>query len=137
MPVPLALISSVHVRILSMGRLHHAFTGTGAAALAVATAVPGTVAHAAAYLGGQGADAATMPKPGSGSENEMKQLILHHTSGSMMVGALVSQTTSGGPWIADKVAMSRSARRLMDGGAYVPRAVWPAPAAPLAQRGHA
>src|SRR5690606_40606046 len=30
-------------RIMSMGRLHHAFTGTGSIALAAAAALPGTV----------------------------------------------------------------------------------------------
>ncbi|MDQ2780510.1 MAG: 2-methylaconitate cis-trans isomerase PrpF, partial [Pseudomonadota bacterium] len=41
------LASSIDLlaRVFSMGRLHHAMTGTGAVALAVAAAVPGTLVH--------------------------------------------------------------------------------------------
>lgn len=95
-----------------MGRLHHAFTGTGAAALAVASSIPGTVPHEAASV-----DAASL--------GSVQMLTLHHSSGEMTVGALVRETEQGG-FVADRVAMSRSARRLMEGAVLVPRAAWPA-----------
>ena len=104
--------SHLSARIMSMGRLHHAFTGTGAAALAVAAAIPGTVAHKVAT----GGDVV-----GLGS---MRMLTLHHHSGVMSVGAQVRETEQGG-FVADRVAMSRSARRLMEGTALLPTATWP------------
>jgi 2-methylaconitate isomerase len=94
-------------RIMSMGKLHHAFTGTGSIALAVAAAVPGTVvAEVARTL------------PGVATR-------IGHVSGTLAVGAEVSQQP--GPlgatvWKVDKCLLSRSARRLMTGWVHVPRA---------------
>jgi 2-methylaconitate isomerase len=92
-------------RIMSMGRLHHAFTGTGAIALAVAAAVPGTVV----------ADVArTLPGLG---------VRIGHVSGLLSVGAEVSQRDrpgGGAVWKVDKCTLSRSARRLMSGWVHVP-----------------
>jgi probable AcnD-accessory protein PrpF len=88
------------LRMLSMGKLHHAITGTGAIATAVACAIPGTVAHDAA----KGADAL--------------RTRIGHPSGTLAVGAEVSN--SGGDWAVSKVVMSRSARRLMEGWVRVP-----------------
>lgn len=85
-------------RILSMGRLHHAFTGTGAIALAVAARIPGTVVNAAA-------------RPRAGS------IRLGHTAGRLEVDAAV--TCRGGQWYADRVSVVRTARRLMEGAVLV------------------
>ncbi|VTU33547.1 3-methylitaconate isomerase [Variovorax sp. PBL-H6] len=85
-------------RILSMGVLHHAMTGTGAVALAAALSVPGTVPQ---RLG-------------------IKTMPVHfgHPSGKARVGAETVRTASG--WHVRSVSLSRSARRLMDGHIFVP-----------------
>ncbi len=87
------------VRILSMGKLHHAMTGTGAVALAVAAVVPGTVVHQMAQRDGD-------------------QTRMGHPSGTLAVGA--EAICRDGKWIATKAIMSRSARRLMEGWVRVP-----------------
>src|SRR5262249_27223013 len=89
-------------RILSMGRLHHALTGTGAVALAVAGALPGTVLNEVLA---------------SGSTTRV-QLRLGHPSGVLAVGADVHERD--GRWNIDKVTVSRTARRLMAGRVYWP-----------------
>ncbi len=94
--------ADVLVRILSMGKLHHAVTGTGAVALAVAAVLPGTVLHG--IVEGRLA-------PGG-------RLRMGHPSGVMEVGAQARM--ENGAWTVDKVVMSRSARRLMEGWIFVP-----------------
>ncbi|MEO6271261.1 MAG: 2-methylaconitate cis-trans isomerase PrpF [Lautropia sp.] len=89
----------VLARILSMGKLHHAFTGTGSIALAVAAAIPGTVVSEAART-----------LPGVPTR-------IGHLSGTMAVGAEVAFRNN--QWRAEKCMMSRSARRLMRGVVYV------------------
>jgi hypothetical protein len=86
-----------------MGTLHHAYTGTGAVALAVAAALPGSVVARAAR-GGASA-----------------RVRIGHPSGTMTVGAEVGET--GGRWHVERALMSRSARRLMSGCVHVPTAV--------------
>ena len=87
-------------RIMSMGKLHHAMTGTGAVAIAVAAAIPGTVVSR--VLGGQGRG----------------QITFGHPSGKLFVGAEAMERD--GEWQVTKAVMSRSARRLMDGHILVP-----------------
>ncbi|SEF27939.1 2-methylaconitate cis-trans isomerase PrpF [Variovorax sp. NFACC27] len=87
-------------RIFSMGKLHHAMTGTGAVAIAVAAAVPGTLV--ARLLG-------------DGRHDEIR---FGHPSGTLTVGADASE--SDGTWTVKKAIMSRSARRIMDGEVFVP-----------------
>lgn len=89
-------------RIFSMGKLHHAMTGTGAVALAAAAAIPGTVVSKT--LG----EARTSLRFG-------------HPSGTLMVGA--QTTMRDGDWVVHSVTMSRSARRLMEGVVLVPEAI--------------
>jgi probable AcnD-accessory protein PrpF len=91
----------VNARILSMGILHHAMTGTGAVAIAVAAAIPGTIVSRVAN-GGR--------KPG--------ELRFGHPSGTLTVGAEATQ--NGDEWTVTKAVMSRSARRLMEGWVRVP-----------------
>lgn len=81
-------------RILSMGKLHHAMTGTGAIAIAVAATIPGTIIERTI---GQHRDA----------------IRFGHPSGSLAVGA--SAVLENGEWTVAKAVMSRSARRLMEG----------------------
>ncbi len=88
-------------RILSMGKLHHAMTGTGAVAIAVAAAIPGTIVHQ--HL-----------RPGAKPE----RIRFGHPSGTLAVGAEAVQ--QGGEWKVSKAVMSRSARRLMEGWVLVP-----------------
>ncbi|MDM0109169.1 2-methylaconitate cis-trans isomerase PrpF [Variovorax sp. J22R24] len=91
---------SLSARILSMGKLHHAMTGTGAVAIAVAAAIPGTLVSR--VLGG-------------GRHDEIR---FGHPSGTMTVGANASE--SDGTWTVNTALMSRSARRLMEGQVFVP-----------------
>ncbi len=90
----------LNVRILSMGRLHHAMTGTGAVALAAAAAIPGTVVRRCAQPDAEG------------------RLRFGHPSGTMTVGAEAALVD--GRWTVTRVSMSRSARRLMEGVVLVP-----------------
>ena len=87
-------------RIFSMGVLHHAMTGTGGVAIAVAAAIPGTLVHRLAPAGAKGG------------------IRFGHPSGTLGVGAEATQ--EGGQWIVRKASMSRSARRLMEGWVRVP-----------------
>jgi probable AcnD-accessory protein PrpF len=93
----------VTARIMSMGRLHHAFTGTGSVALAAAAALPGTVASTVARAIPEGTP-----------------LRIGHTAGRLEVGAVVAQLN--GAWTVEKVVMRRTARRMMQGEVLVPRA---------------
>lgn len=93
--------SSIDVvaRIVSMGKLHHAMTGTGAVAIAVASSIKGTLV--ANLIEG-------------GVTGEVR---FGHPSGSLKVGAEAAQVN--GEWTVTKAVMSRSARRLMDGQVLV------------------
>lgn len=93
----------VVTRIMSMGRLHHALTGTGAIAFAVAAVVPGTVLHDI-----------------TGTRRAGEDLRLGHPSGVLRVGAQVDERD--GRWEVSKAIVSRSARRLMAGEVFVPEA---------------
>jgi hypothetical protein len=86
-------------RIFSMGKLHHAMTGTGAVAIAAAAVVPGTLVHRLC----------------GGSSGQVR---FGHPSGRLAVGAEATQRD--GRWVVTKVLMSRSARRLMEGWVRVP-----------------
>jgi 2-methylaconitate cis-trans-isomerase PrpF len=87
-------------RIFSMGKLHHAMTGTGAVALAAAAAIPGTIVHRIAPLSADGT------------------VRFGHPSGTLSLGA--EAVCREGQWIIRKVIVSRSARRLMEGWVRVP-----------------
>ena len=95
------------VRMASMGRLHHTIPGTGAVALAVGCALPGSVA---ARL--------------IGHDPALSRVRLGHPAGVVEVQAEV--TTDPGPgtggWRAHRVTLSRTARRLMEGWVLVPSA---------------
>lgn len=88
------------VRIFSMGRLHHAMTGTGAIGIASAAAVPGTVVSR------------LLPDAARG-------ITFGHPSGVTRVEADVSRID--GVWTIQRVALSRSARTLMTGCVHIPR----------------
>lgn len=90
----------VIARMISMGKLHHAIPGTGAVAVAVAAALPGSLVH-------------TLTGDLDGC-----QVRIGHTAGSVAVGARAREV--GGVWQVEKASMSRSARRLMEGWVRVP-----------------
>jgi probable AcnD-accessory protein PrpF len=93
----------VIARMISMGKLHHAIPGTGAVAVAVAAALPGTLVNQlTGNLGG-------------------RQVRMGHTAGTVAVGAQAREID--GSWQVEKASMSRSARRLMEGWVRVPAAV--------------
>ena len=93
----------ITIRMISMGKLHHALTGTGAIATAVASAMEGTLVNAARRAGA-----------------DPLRTRLGHTSGTITVGAEVSR--ENGEWKVARAVMSRSARRLMEGWIRVPAA---------------
>ncbi|WP_114764903.1 2-methylaconitate cis-trans isomerase PrpF [Vibrio rhodolitus] len=90
----------LHVRALSMGKLHHAMMGTAAVAIASAASVPGTLVNLVAGGG------------------EKSVVTFGHPSGTLKVGAQASLMS--GEWAINKVSMSRSARVLMEGFVRVP-----------------
>jgi probable AcnD-accessory protein PrpF len=90
----------LHVRALSMGKLHHAMMGTAAVAFGTAAAIPGTLVNLAAGAG------------------ERSEVIFGHPSGTLKVGAQAECVA--GNWTVKKVSMSRSARVLMEGWVRVP-----------------
>lgn len=87
-------------RAMSMGQLHHAMMGTASVAIGTAATIVGTLVNEAA--GGQA----------------MREVRFGHPSGTLLVGGQ-SELTDG-KWLARKVSMSRSARRLMTGEVWVP-----------------
>ena len=90
----------LHVRALSMGKLHHAMMGTCAVAIGTAAAIPGTLVNRAA---------------GGGARTAVR---FGHPSGTLRVGAEANQVD--GQWVVRKAIMSRSARVLMEGFVRVP-----------------
>jgi probable AcnD-accessory protein PrpF len=97
----------LHVRALSMGKLHHAMMGTAAVAIGTAAAIPGTLVNLAA----DGAE--------SLAENKGRNsVIFGHPSGTLKVGAQAKEVD--GRWTVSKVIMSRSTRILMEGWVRVP-----------------
>ncbi len=95
-----AIDIDILARIMSMGKLHHAMTGTGAVAIAVAASIPGTLVSRSLPAG-------SLPVVRFG-----------HPSGTLSVGATAEKVQ--GAWTVTKAIMSRSARRLMDGQVFVP-----------------
>ncbi len=90
----------LHVRALSMGKLHHAMMGTAAVAIGTAAAIPGTLVNLAA---------------GGGAR---KAVTFGHPSGTLKVGAEAQQID--GEWSVKAAIMSRSARVLMEGWVRIP-----------------
>jgi 2-methylaconitate cis-trans-isomerase PrpF len=89
------------VRMISIGQPHRAVPLTGAMCLAVASRLPGSVAHRAARA----------PEPSEGPVR------IAQPSGLTVVGAGVRQ--SAGAWSAERATVYRTARRLMEGTVFV------------------
>jgi len=96
-------------RLFSERNMHKAYAGTGATCLAVATRIIGTVPHAIVRPG-----PATAP------------LRIGHPSGVLTITADVAAVD--GAWKVNEVVFSRTARRLMEGWAYVRKARLEGPA---------
>lgn len=94
----------VVARITSMGKLHHAMTGTGGVAIAVAAAIDGTVLSEVMRPGAR--------PPGN-------EVTFGHASGVQRVGATLSRAADGSLKV-EKVTLQRTARRLMVGSVLVP-----------------
>lgn len=90
----------LHVRALSMGKLHHAMMGTAAVAIGTAATIPGTLVNLAA---------------GGGDKDNVT---FGHPSGTLKVGAEAECINDN--WTVKKVSMSRSARVLMEGWVRIP-----------------
>ncbi len=90
----------LHVRALSMQKLHHAMMGTASVAIGVAACIPGTLVNLAA---------------GGGEKTAVE---FGHPSGTLKVGAVIKE--ENGEFIVDKATMSRSARIIMEGNVHVP-----------------
>ena len=95
----------LHVRALSMGKLHHAMMGTAAVAIGTAAVIPGTLVNLAANV--------------SNDKKPCDSIIFGHPSGILKVGAEATQVN--GHWTVNKVMMSRSARILMSGNVHIPQ----------------
>ncbi|AUH53582.1 hypothetical protein CXB49_08800 [Chromobacterium sp. ATCC 53434] len=91
----------IEARVLSGRRLHHAYSGTGAIALACACAVEGTLAAELA-----GGAVRGMP------------LTFGHAGGQQTLEAVLGLGELG--WTVDEVVMTRTARPLMRGEAFIP-----------------
>lgn len=91
---------NLHVRALSMGKLHHAMMGTAAVAIGTAAAIPGTLVNLAAGGG------------------ERESVVFGHPSGTLKVGAQAAKIDE--MWTVNKAVMSRSARVLMEGWVRIP-----------------
>ena len=91
----------IYARIFSMGKLHHAYTGTGAIATAVAAKIPGTIVHEC------------MSREPGGDQ----PLRIGHTAGTLQCDAVVSQNNN--QWIAEKASLVRTARTLLRGEAFI------------------
>jgi 2-methylaconitate cis-trans-isomerase PrpF len=87
-------------RMMSMGQPHRALPLTGAMCLAIAVGIDGSVVQEMA--------------PGSGQE-----VAIAHPSGVLSLGAELRHEADGG-WTAERVTVTRTARRLMEGRVLVP-----------------
>lgn len=95
-------------RIMSMGKLHHAMTGTGIVALAAAASLDGSVLHrltARSAARRQGA------------------VRIGHPAGTVQAEAAVSRELDG-TWHVHRVSLTRTARMLMRGVLPMPAGAW-------------
>ena len=90
----------LHVRALSMQKLHHAMMGTASVAIGVAACIEGTLVNIAS---------------GGGQKSAVE---FGHPSGTLKVGAVIQN--NDGKFVVDKATMSRSARIIMEGYVHVP-----------------
>lgn len=92
-------------RMISMERPHRALPLTGAMCLATAAAIEGSVVHE------------MVPS----NWRRQESIAIAHPSGVLSLGARVRRAREGG-WLAERVTVTRTARRLMEGRVMVPAA---------------
>lgn len=90
-------------RYISMGTLHRAYAVSGAMALSAASFIPGTIPNQLVSSEGSG-------------------IRIGHPSGVMYVETKVEK--ANGNWIVSRAANGRTARRLMEGYAYIPASIY-------------
>ncbi len=91
-------------RISTEGRMHHAYTGTGAINLACAAKIPGTIPF-------------KIVQKTLKSTNENAAINIAHPSGIMQVNAIVVKNNSG-KWIAQSSVFIRTAKIIMAGEVF-------------------
>lgn len=91
----------IYARIFSMGKLHHAFTGTGAIAIAVAANIPNTIVSDCLIK----------------LSDKSQSLRIGHTAGTLECSAIVSNSNEN--WTADKASLVRTARILLKGDCFL------------------
>ncbi|WP_134704590.1 2-methylaconitate cis-trans isomerase PrpF family protein [Ammoniphilus sp. YIM 78166] len=89
-------------RYISMGSLHRAFAVSGAIALGTAVKIPGTLPHRMVEKHGEG-------------------IRIGHPTGTLYVEVQMKENDT--EWNVERAGIGRTARRLMDGYAYVPVSV--------------
>jgi 2-methylaconitate cis-trans-isomerase PrpF len=126
-------IADVHVVAFSMGKPHPSLQLTGAACLASAVCIQGTVAHHAAAMNGVDADSLLTPErtPSPSVEDgesrhkgssmcgqllDQRTVRLSHASGSIDVEILASISSTVA--VVERCIVSRTARRLFEGKVY-------------------
>ena len=101
--VPSARISMV-ARMVSLGLVHHAYPLTGAIATAAAALIPGTVVHEVSCLPARNAGTA--------------RVVIGHPAGTMDLDVIAWEAE--GNTRIESVRVGRTARKIMEGLAYVP-----------------
>jgi methylitaconate Delta-isomerase len=93
---------SIVCRVMFMQKMHKAYPGTGSICTAVACLIPGTTAHEVAALRAQ----------------DSQTIVIGHPSGTVDVEVGVT-TDSGGAVTVTRAVVGRTARKLLDGQAYL------------------
>uniref|UniRef100_A0A0G4HHS8 Uncharacterized protein n=1 Tax=Chromera velia CCMP2878 TaxID=1169474 RepID=A0A0G4HHS8_9ALVE len=93
---------TVTARILSMGKIHHAFTGTGAVALVAALQVPQSIPWKVAREGAQGGKGQKEGEPGGVS--------FGHASGLMELDVTLEEVGKGKEEVKEGASQSSSAK---------------------------
>jgi 2-methylaconitate cis-trans-isomerase PrpF len=99
-----ATAANLTARMISMGQPHRALPLTGAMCLAVAAGIEGSIVHEMASGGAE-------------------TIAIAHPSGVLSLAAELQPTPDGG-WMAARVTVTRTARRLMEGRVLVPAAAF-------------
>lgn len=94
-------------RMVSLGAFHHAYPLTGAIATAAAAWIRGTIVHEMVR--------------GLVDDNSVDTIRIGHSAGKMSLG--VAAIVHGGEVYIERVTVSRTARKLMEGWVYVPARV--------------
>ncbi len=111
-------------RVVSMGRVHSSFALTSAIGTAVGALLPGTVIYEVVAAGTGRGPSPLLTKEGRGG-GHTGWVRLGHPAGAMEALGVTVEPVAG-EWHVVKVSSNRTARRLMDGGVYVPASLFPA-----------